>query len=89
MTIILFFMKGNYDRLSKIARLFKETEKGINAMGSGVIEEVLEEGKEIATRNIAIKMIKSGKLSEKDIAECTSPSDDEIKKLKNEIEALG
>ncbi len=81
--------KMNYDILAKRARLFKETEKGINAMGSGVIEEVLEEGKEIATRNIAIKMIKSGKLSEKDIAECTSLSDDEIKKLKNEIEALG
>ena len=69
-------------------RAYKDS--GIEWLGE-IPEELklLEEGKEIATRNIAIKMIKSGKLSEKDIAECTSLSDDEIKKLKNEIEALG
>lgn len=81
----------NYKILADRTRQFKENMKGIRDMNS-VVDEIREEGrvegKLETSRQTAIKMLRLGKLSLDDIAECTELSLSEIMKLARENDIL-
>ena len=81
----------NYKILADRTRQFKEDMKGVRNMGS-VVDEIREEGrvegKLETSRQTAIKMLRLGKLSLDDIAECTELSLSEIMKLARENDIL-
>ena len=83
--------KMNYKILADRTRQFKENMKGIMDMNS-VVDEIREEGrvegKLETSRQTAIKMLRLGKLSLDDIAECTELSLSEIMKLARENDIL-
>ena len=83
--------KMNYKILADRTRQFKENMKGIRDMNS-VVDEIREEGrvegKLETSRQTAIKMLRLGKLSLDDIAECTELSLSEIMKLARENDIL-
>ena len=81
----------NYKILADRTRQFKEDMKGVMDMSS-VVDEIREEGrvegKLETSRQTAIKMLRLGKLSLDDIAECTELSLSEIMKLARENDIL-
>ena len=81
----------NYKVLADRTRQFKEDMKGVMDMSS-VVDEIREEGrvegKLETSRQTAIKMLRLGKLSLDDIAECTELSLSEIMKLARENDIL-
>jgi hypothetical protein len=68
-----------YPVLAERVRYFKEDVKGVDTMCKLMEDLFVEDRKEIA-----IKIIDSGKMTLKEIAECTGLSIDEVKALANE-----
>ena len=74
----------NYEELSKKVRTYKETEEGVNTM-CDIWDEVRNEGVEKGAQNTrienAIKLIRNGKLSLEEIAECSGLSIEKVREL--------
>lgn len=73
----------NYEALADRARYYKKNEKGVAAMC-----KIMEDMRNEAAREAAIRMIKAGKMSLDDIADYTELSLEELKKLEAEIMQL-
>ncbi len=75
----------NYEALAKKARYFKKNEKGVAAM-SRILEDMKNEAAYEAEKATAEKLIRMGKLSLDEIAECISIlSLDDLKKIEAEV----
>ena len=77
----------NYEALAKKARYFKQDEKGVAAMCKTMEDMRNEAARNAELRNakeIAIRMIKAGKMSLEDIADYTELSLDTIKELESQ-----
>ena len=69
----------NYEALAKKARYFKQDEKGV-----AVMSKIMEDMRNEKAKEIAIRMIKDGKMSLEDIANYTELSLDTIKELESQ-----
>ena len=75
----------NFEALAKRARYFKQDEKGVAIMCK-IMEDMRNEAAKKAVLETAERMIKKGKMSLEEIADCVpSLSFDELKKLEAEI----
>lgn len=70
--------------LAERARLFKKTEEGIREM-SGVLEEMKEETAKRENKKTDIEMLKSGRFSDSEISRYSFLTEDEVRKLKEDI----
>jgi hypothetical protein len=70
--------------LAERVRYFKEDEEGVNEMCE-IVENIVNKEKKEAVTKIAIKLLKSGKLSSAEIADNTGLSLDEVEKLKESL----
>ena len=75
----------NYDILAKEVRQFKYSKEGVKIM-SGMISDLIEEGKLEGAIEAATRMIKAGKYTEQEISDILSLSVDEVREL---IKKLG
>lgn len=69
----------NYDALAKWARYFKQDEKGVRSMS-----KIMEDMKNEKAKEIAIRMIRAGKMPLEDIANYTELSIEELKELESQ-----
>ena len=69
----------NYSVLADTARYYKEDKEGISTMCK-VMEDMITDEK----REIALRLIETGKLSLDEIANCSNLSLEEVKKLADE-----
>lgn len=69
----------NYDALAKRARYFKQDEKGVRSMS-----KIMEDMKNEKAKEIAIRMIRAGKMPLEDIANYTELSIEELKELESQ-----
>ena len=69
----------NFEALAKRARYFKQDEKGV-----AVMCKIMEDMRNEKAKEIAIRMIKAGKMSLEDIADYTELSLDTIKELESQ-----
>ena len=74
---------GLYTSTCKKAKYFKQNETGVATMS-----RILEDMRNEKAKEIAIRMIKGGKMSLEDIADYTELSFDIIKELENQIMQL-
>ncbi|MCM1560690.1 MAG: hypothetical protein NC123_14280, partial [Butyrivibrio sp.] len=75
----------NYEALAKKARYFKQDEKGVAAMCK-MLEDMRNEAELKNARETAERLIKKGKMSLEDIADCIPIlSLDELKKLESKV----
>ena len=72
--------------LAERTRYLKETDKGDRHM-CRIIEEMLKEERAERDIEIATKLIESGKLSEKEIAELFNLTDEQIKEIKEKVKS--
>lgn len=77
----------NYEALAKKARYFKQDEKGVKAMCK-IMEDMRNETALRNAKEIAIRMIKAGKMSLQDIAEYTELSLETVKELESQTMQL-
>ncbi|MCM1188928.1 MAG: hypothetical protein NC541_06490 [bacterium] len=78
----------NYEALAKKARYFKQDEKGVKAMCK-MLEDMRNEAELKNARETAERLIKKGKMSLEDIADCIPIlSLDELKKLESKVMQL-
>lgn len=78
----------NYDALAKKARYYKQDEKGVATMCK-IMEDMRNEAALDNARETARRMIKKGKMSLEDIADCVPLlSFDELKKIEAEVMQL-
>ena len=79
-----FFCKSpddmHYKILADRVRYFKETEEGVSAMCK-IIEDMCNEVELKKAQNVAIRMLKKGKLTNEDIAEYTELTLEQISAL--------
>ena len=69
----------NYKVLAERTRYFKEDKEGLESMCK-VVEDMINE----EVREIAMRMLEDGKLSEEEIAKYFGLSEDEVKSLSEE-----
>ena len=75
----------NYEALSKKARYFKQNEKGVAAMCK-IMEDMRNEAALNNARETAERLIKKGKMTIEEIADCVPLlSLEELKKLKRKL----
>ena len=78
----------NYETLAKKARYFKQDEKGIAAMCK-IMEDMRNEAALNNARETAERLIKKGKMTLEEIAECVPLlSIDELRKMEAEVMQL-
>jgi hypothetical protein len=77
----------NYEALAKKARYFKQDEKGVAAM-SKILEDMRNETALSNSKEIAMRMIKAGKMSLEDIADYTELSLETVKELESQVMQL-
>jgi hypothetical protein len=77
----------NYEVLAKKARYFKQDEKGVAAM-SKILEDMRNETALSNSKEIAMRMIKAGKMSLEDIADYTELSLETVKELESQVMQL-
>ncbi len=77
----------NYEVLAKKARYFKRDEKGVAAMCK-IMEDMRNETALRNAKEIAIRMIKAGKMSLQDIADYTELSLETVKELESQTMQL-
>ena len=77
----------NYEALAKKARYFKKDKKGVAAMCK-IMEDMRNETALRNAKEIAIRMIKAGKMSLQDIADYTELSLDTVKELESQTMQL-
>ena len=77
----------NYEALAKKARYFKKDEKGVAVMCK-IMEDMRNETALRNAKEIAIRMIKAGKMSLRDIADYTELPLDTVKELENQTMQL-
>ena len=70
----------HYAPLRERARFFKNDEKGVMSMSS-VVDEIRREEREAASEEIAVRLLKMGKLSLEEIARAASLPLEAIKRL--------
>ncbi len=75
----------NYEALAKTARYFKQDEEGVTAMCK-MLEDMRNEAALDTARETAERLIKKGKMTLEEIAECVPAlSFDDLKKLETEV----
>jgi len=77
----------NYEALAKKARYFKRDEKGVATMCK-IMEDMRNETALRNAKEIAIRMIKAGKMSLEDIANYTELSLETVKELESQTMQL-
>ena len=77
----------NYEALAKKARYFKQDEKGVATMCK-IMEDMRNETALRNAKEIAIRMIKAGKMSLQDIADYTELSLETVKELESQTMQL-
>jgi hypothetical protein len=77
----------NYEALAKKARYFKQEEKGVAAM-SKILEDMKNEAALRKTEEVAIRMIKAGKMPLEDISDYTELPLETVKELESQVMQL-